>query len=102
MQGGLTTETQRSQRKTIQVRNGVPSMLSRHVLSTWPALCLFSLCTLCLCGSTSTADPAKPTYADDVLPVFKQHCTNCHGNDKQKSDLNLATFAALSKGGSSG
>src|SRR5207248_6831984 len=65
-------------------------------------LCLLSLCTLCLCGPTAFADPTKPTYADDVLPIFKQHCTNCHGNDKQKSDLNLATFAALSKGGSSG
>src|SRR5205823_10727061 len=63
------------------------------------ALTFFSLC---LCGSQSFADPTKPTYADDVLPVFKQHCTTCHGNDKQKSDLNLATFAALSKGGSSG
>jgi hypothetical protein len=63
---------------------------------------LFSLCTLCLCGSRSNADPAKPTYDEDVVAIFKQHCTACHGNDKQKSDLNLATFAALQKGGSSG
>jgi hypothetical protein len=66
------------------------------------ALGLFSLCTLCLCGSTTYADPTKPTYDEDIVAVFKQHCTNCHGNDKQKSDLNLATFAALQKGGSSG
>ncbi|HEY2911139.1 MAG TPA: c-type cytochrome domain-containing protein, partial [Gemmataceae bacterium] len=48
------------------------------------------------------ADPTKPTYDGEVAAIFKQHCTNCHGNDKQKSDLNLATFAALQKGGSSG
>src|SRR6185312_3518851 len=66
------------------------------------ALGLFSLCALCLGGSTSSADPTKPTYDEDVVAIFKQHCTNCHGNDKQKSDLNLATFAALQKGGSSG
>jgi hypothetical protein len=66
------------------------------------ALGLFSLCALCLCGSRSNADPAKPTYEEDVVAIFKQHCTNCHGNDKQKSDLNLATYAALQKGGSSG
>ena len=48
------------------------------------------------------ADPKKPTYDDDVLPILKQHCVNCHGNDKQKSGLNLATFAALKQGGSSG
>ena len=66
------------------------------------ALGLFSLAALCLNGSTSHADPAKPTYDEDVVAIFKQHCTNCHGNDKQKSDLNLATFPAMQKGGSSG
>ena len=53
-------------------------------------------------GRAATADPKKPTFDEDVLPVFKQHCTNCHGNDKQKGDLNLATFAAMKNGGSSG
>lgn len=53
-------------------------------------------------GRVAVADPQKPTYDQDVLPIVKQHCTNCHGNDKQKSDLNLATYAALQKGGSSG
>jgi len=48
------------------------------------------------------ADAAKPTYDDDVLPIFKQHCVSCHGNDKQKSGLNVATLAALKQGGSSG
>jgi hypothetical protein len=48
------------------------------------------------------ADPKKPTYDDDVLPILKQHCVNCHGNDKQKSGLNLATFAALKQGGAGG
>jgi hypothetical protein len=48
------------------------------------------------------ADPARPTFDEDVLPVLRQHCTNCHGNDKQKGDLNLASYAAMQKGGSSG
>ncbi|HYH67920.1 MAG TPA: c-type cytochrome domain-containing protein [Urbifossiella sp.] len=50
----------------------------------------------------ASADPARPTFDDDVLPVLRQHCTNCHGNDKQKGDLNVATFAALQKGGAGG
>ena len=50
----------------------------------------------------ASADPARPTFDDDVLPVFRQHCLNCHGNDKQKGDLNLATYAALQKGGAGG
>jgi len=77
-------------------------MMTRNRLIPGLALGLFSLAALCLCGSPSSADPAKPTYDEDVVAIFKQHCTNCHGNDKQKSDLNLATFAALQKGGSSG
>ncbi len=48
------------------------------------------------------ADPKNPTFDDDVLPVLKQHCVGCHSNDKQKGGLNLATFAAMKAGGSSG
>lgn len=48
------------------------------------------------------ADAKNPTYDDDILPIVKQHCINCHGNDKQKGDLNLATYAAMNQGGSSG
>src|SRR5438552_11878708 len=77
-------------------------MMTRMIKLPTLAIGLFSLCALCLSGSTSHADPTKPTYDEDVVGIFKQHCTNCHGNDKQKSDLNLATFAALQKGGSSG
>src|SRR5438874_4514153 len=64
----------------------------------------FTLSVLVLAsgGRVAFADPTKPTYDEDVLAIFKQHCTNCHGNDKQKSDLNLATFAALQKGGAGG
>ena len=53
-------------------------------------------------GSVVLADGKNPTYNDDVMPVLKQHCVNCHGNDKQKGGLNVATFAALQQGGSSG
>src|SRR5262249_15471646 len=63
---------------------------------------LFSAFVIFAGGSRVLADAKNPAYDEDVLPIFKQHCTNCHGNDKQKSDLNLATYAALQKGGSSG
>ncbi len=53
-------------------------------------------------GSRVLADAKNPTYDDDVLPIVKQSCINCHGNDKQKGGLNLATYAAMQQGGSSG
>lgn len=62
----------------------------------------FSLLALVALPAVSLADAAKPNYVDDVLPIFKQHCTNCHGVDKQKSDLNLATYGEMKLGGSSG
>lgn len=55
-----------------------------------------------LASVPALADPKKPTYDEDVLPILKQHCVNCHGNDKQKGGLNVATFAALKQGGASG
>lgn len=48
------------------------------------------------------ADAAKPTYVDDVMPVLRASCLSCHSDDKQKGGLNLATFAAVMQGGSSG
>src|SRR5438105_14290878 len=48
------------------------------------------------------ADAAKPTYADDVLPVLRQSCLGCHNDDKMRGGLNLGTFAAAMQGGSSG
>jgi hypothetical protein len=56
-----------------------------------------------LAGSAQVlADAKNPTYDDDVLPIVKQSCVNCHGNDKQKGGLNLATYPAMAQGGSSG
>ena len=66
------------------------------------SLGLFALCSVGLAAPAALADPQKPTFDDDVRPILAQHCTNCHGNDKQKSDLNLATYAALQKGGAGG
>ena len=63
---------------------------------------LFALFAVVVASGPAFADPKKPTYDDDVLPIFKQHCVNCHGNDKQKGGLNVATFGALKQGGASG
>jgi WD40 repeat protein len=62
----------------------------------------FTLFALAVGTTPAFADAAKPTFDDDVLPILKQHCVNCHGNDKQKGGLNAATFAATMAGGGSG
>ena len=52
--------------------------------------------------SASLGAAAAPTYNDDVLPLFREHCTGCHNPDKLKADLDLSTYAGIMKGGSSG
>ncbi|HET7085488.1 MAG TPA: c-type cytochrome domain-containing protein [Rhizomicrobium sp.] len=42
---------------------------------------------------------ATSFYARRVAPVFETHCTSCHGDKRQKSDLRLDSFAAVLRGG---
>lgn len=63
---------------------------------------LFTLLAVVAVPAVAFADAKNPTYDADVLPVLKQHCTSCHGVDKQRGGLRLDTYAALKQGGSSG
>ena len=47
--------------------------------------------------------PADVLFARKVLPLFKEKCLACHGNDlkKLKGDLDLRNRAGLLKGGES-
>ena len=63
-----------------------------------PALAAFFL------GITSTclAAGAKVNYADHVRPIFREHCFNCHNQNKATNDLALDSYERLRKGGASG
>jgi mono/diheme cytochrome c family protein len=41
-------------------------------------------------------------FATDVYPIFKAHCFDCHGPQKQKAGLRLDSRTAALKGGESG
>jgi len=43
-----------------------------------------------------------PNFKDHVLPIFKEHCNNCHNPDKMKADLDLTSIAGINKGSSGG
>lgn len=51
---------------------------------------------------TSPLPAAPPNYQDDIRPILKQHCLNCHNADEGEADLDMSTFAALEKGSSGG
>lgn len=42
---------------------------------------------------------APVDFVRDVQPIFARHCTECHGEKKQKSGLRLDVKAAALKGG---
>ncbi len=61
----------------------------------YPALLVF------LALSASAAEP-KITYADHVLPIFRNACLNCHNPDKQKAGLDLSSYEKTMAGSDSG
>lgn len=46
--------------------------------------------------------PAKVTYNDHILPIFKNACNNCHNPDKKKAGLDLSTYQATLSGSDNG
>ncbi len=67
-----------------------------------PRLFFTLLAVVAVAPAVVLADAKNPTYDADVLPVLKQHCTSCHGVDKQRGGLKLDSYGALKLGGSSG
>jgi len=46
--------------------------------------------------------PAKVTYNDHVLPIFRNACLNCHNPDKKKAGLDLSTYTGAVAGSENG
>ena len=48
-----------------------------------------------------SADPT-PDFQSEILPIFQQHCLNCHGSEERQGELDLETLAGVRLGGHSG
>ena len=54
-------------------------------------------------GESIAADlPAKVTYNDHVLPIFRNACLNCHNPDKKKAGLDLSSYGGVMAGSENG
>src|SRR5437868_8433609 len=66
------------------------------------------LCVALTCASSLVANQAfaaeqpKVDFARDIQPILIKRCYECHGPDKQKSELRLDRKADALKGGKSG
>ena len=53
----------------------------------------------CISTSADAKDAAPVDFMREVRPILEKHCTECHGETKQKSGLRLDVKAAALKGG---
>lgn len=59
-----------------------------------------ALALFLLGAAAASAEPA--TFSSRVMPILDQHCTVCHGAEKQKGRLRLDSHAAILAGGKNG
>ena len=48
------------------------------------------------------AEVNQPEYARDILPIFRKHCTPCHGPTRSQGELRVDLPEVLLEGGESG
>ncbi len=51
---------------------------------------------------TPTAEPVAISFQNDVLPIFQQRCSECHGDEEQAEGLKLTTYRAALGGSQNG
>lgn len=61
-----------------------------------------TLCCVFLVGASLAQGAEKVTYNDQVLPIFRNACLNCHNPDKKKAGLDLSTYQATLQGSENG
>jgi hypothetical protein len=75
-------------------------------IAGWGLASVLALAMACPAGEPATArggsSEARPSLAQDIAPILKAHCLKCHGPNKPKGKLNLASPRALARGGASG
>ena len=57
---------------------------------------------LLLANPATQSAHKKVDYSQDVAPIFRAHCVQCHGADSQMGKLRLDTVAGFKRGGSTG
>jgi len=73
-------------------------MINRLSLS----LGLAVLTLLPLSGQEKKTQQASPNFMDHVLPIFREHCLQCHNANDAEAGLAIDSYGALMEGGGSG
>ena len=70
------------------------NLVSRGVLALVFLLAMSSL--------SKSQEKSVVDYANDIAPIFEEHCLHCHGEDEQESNLRLDSRPRMLRGGDSG
>jgi mono/diheme cytochrome c family protein len=73
-------------------------MITRVSLSL--GLLVFTL--LPLSGQEKKTEQGSPNFMDHVLPIFREHCLQCHNANDAEAGLAIDSYGALMEGGGSG
>ncbi len=57
---------------------------------------------LALLATSATLSAAEIDFTAEVMPIFREHCLECHGVDQQESNLRLDSMEGALAGGDSG
>jgi mono/diheme cytochrome c family protein len=52
--------------------------------------------------TTATLEPAQIDFQADILPLFEQHCLDCHGNEDPEKNLQLTNYKNVMAGSDDG
>lgn len=63
---------------------------------------LLVLTLLPVCGQEKKPVQASPNFTDHVLPIFREHCLQCHNANDAEAGLAIDSYGALMEGGGSG
>lgn len=61
-----------------------------------------TLTTTAATTPTAPVDLSKVSFKANVLPIFEQHCSKCHGNDNPEEGLEVINYKALMIGSNNG
>ncbi|HEV8605496.1 MAG TPA: c-type cytochrome domain-containing protein [Tepidisphaeraceae bacterium] len=61
----------------------------------------FLICVPAVALAADSPGAAKITYQDQILPLFRNSCLNCHNPDKKKGGLDISSYSAAMAGSDS-
>ena len=79
-------------------RAGITRKRRSGLRQGWLVLALFGMRVL----SLPAQDVRPPSFDGDVLPIFQQHCLQCHSDQARQGGLSLETLESVLAGGDSG